>query len=132
MYADVETLMASWLATRFDGWLRTKMWTDPRLPERWQFEAPLVHIQRTGDGDTRLSLDAAIVDIDVYARIADNARQVAERVRSEVRLHLPAYTLPSGVTVSGTQTITAPAWRPDPDVYRRGATYRVFVHGMTS
>ncbi|GAB7053127.1 hypothetical protein [Catenuloplanes indicus] len=130
-HADVETLLAEWLAVRFDGWLRTKMWTDPRLPDNWQFAAPLVHIQRTGDGDTRLTLDAAIVDIDVYARIADNARQVAERVRSEVRLHLPQHVA-GGVVVQATQTITAPAWRPDPTAFRRGATYRVFVHGMTA
>lgn len=128
VYTDVETLLADRLHAR----LAVKTWIDPRLPERWNFDAPLVHIQRGGDGDTRLTLDAAIVDIDVYARIADNARVIAERIRTEVRLHLPAFTLPSGVTVTGTGTITAPRWLPDPTVYRRGATYRVIVHGLTA
>ena len=131
LYADVETLVSEWLHQRLDGDLTVKTWIDPRLPDSWPYTAPLVHIQRAGDGDARLTLDAAIVDVDVYARIADNARAVAERIRAELRLHLPQHVAGT-VVVQGVQVIAAPQWRPDPAIFRRGATYRVFVHGMTA
>lgn len=123
-YADPELLVSEWLRERLD----CKMWADPRLPSDWPFEAPLGHVQRGGgSGDTVLTLDVALLDLDFYAKVADNARVMAERARTELRLHLPGYTWPDGVTVSGVETVTAPFWAPDP-VFKRSATYRVVLH----
>lgn len=124
VYTDAELFLAEWLHTQLD----VKTWADPRLPEGWRFEAPLIHVQRSpGEGDTRLTLDAALIDVDVYAATAANARAVAERVRSAIRFTLPTHT-GGGVFVTGTQTVTAPAWLPDPAVFRRTATYRLYLH----
>lgn len=126
-YADPEVLISEWLQQR----LGLKTWADPRLPQNWTFTAPIGHVQRgQGDGDAALTLDAALVDVDWYAKNADHAREAAERSRYELRLHLPKWTWQSGVTVSGVQTVTAPFWAPDLDVFRRSATYRVIFHGL--
>lgn len=126
-YADPELLVSAWLHER----LSHKMWADPRLPADWPFTAPLGHVQRGQDtGDSVLTLDAAILDVDFYAKVADHARQAAEQARNALRLHLPGHTWPTGVTVSAVDTVTAPFWAPDPNVYRRSATYRVVLHGM--
>ncbi|MEU3452177.1 hypothetical protein ABZ671_00840 [Micromonospora sp. NPDC006766] len=127
-YADPELLVSQWLHERLDG---CKMWADPELPPDWPFTAPIGHVQRgPGEGDTVLTLDSALLDIDFYAKNADHARQMAGRARDELRLHLPGHTWPSGVTVSAVGTVTAPFWAPDPSVYKRSATYRVVFHGL--
>ncbi|MET8278276.1 hypothetical protein [Micromonospora sp. NPDC005174] len=126
-YADPERLVADWLHER----MSCKMWADPRLPSDWEFTAPLGHVQRgQGEGDSVLTLDVALLDVDFYAKNADHARQAAERARTELRLNLPGHTWESGVTVSGVTTVAAPFWSPDPAVYRRSAAYRVVLHGL--
>lgn len=132
-YADAETRIEAWLHDNLPqvGGRKVKTWADPHLPSNWPFTAPLVHVQRApGEGDLALTLDAALLDIDVYASKADNARALAEQVRGLIRLLLPKYTWSDAVTVSGTATITPPCWTPDPSVYRRSATYRVILHGL--
>jgi hypothetical protein len=129
VYADPELLIADWLKVALgDG---VKMWADPRLPADWPFTAPLGHVQRgQGEGDSVLTLDVALLDVDFYAKNADHARKAAERARTELRLNLPGYTWESGVTVSGVTTVAAPFWAPDPNLYRRSASYRVVLHGL--
>lgn len=125
MYADPELLVAEWLRDTLD----LKTWADPRLPERWDDSAPLAHVQRTpGGGDTRLTLDAAVLDIEVYSAIADNARTTAGLIWSAMRLRLPRHTTESGAFVTGVTTLVAPQWLPDPKYFRRSATYGVWVH----
>jgi hypothetical protein len=125
-YADPELLISGWLAEQ----LGAKTWADPRLPSNWNFTAPVGHVQRgQGEADTWLTLDSVLLDVDWYAKDADHARTLAERTRSAVRLLLPGHTWPDGTTVSGTFTVTAPFWAPDPSVFRRSATYRVVLHG---
>lgn len=124
-YADAETLLASWLGET----LTIKTWADPKLPPRWDFDAPIAHIQRApGGGDAELTLDAAIVDVDVYANVADNARTVAELIRKAIRVTLPSFTTPEGVFVKSTGTVMAPVWLPDSAVYKRSATYSLVLH----
>lgn len=123
-YADPEIFLAKRLGER----LSVKTWADPRLPERWDYTAPLVHVQRAGSDEAAPTLDAPLMDIDVYAALVDNAREVAELVRAEVRLHLPQFTDQSGATITATRTVTAPMWLPDPNVFRRTATYQLFIH----
>ena len=127
-YADPEVLVAGWL----NGQLDAKTWADPGLPHNWNFTAPLGHVQRgQGEGDTVLTLDSALLDIDWYANDADHARAFAQQTWSLMRLTLPHYTWSSGVTVSGTFTVTPPFWAPSsPGVFRRAATYRVIFHGL--
>jgi hypothetical protein len=132
-YPDAETRIANWLHDHLippDG-QTYKLWADPRLPQNWPFTAPLGHVQRgPGEADTALTLDSVLLDVDWYAKNADHARSAAELTRSLIRLTLPRFTWTDGVTVSGTATLTAPFWAPDPAVYRRSATYRVILHGM--
>jgi hypothetical protein len=128
-YADPELLVSDWLKTRTGK----KTWADPRLPHNYDFTAPIGHVQRgAGSGDTALSLDSVVLDIDWYAKVADHARVLAQQTWAEMRLNLPHYTWSNGVTVSGVSTLTAPFWAPDPSVFRRSATYRVILHGLVA
>lgn len=128
-YGDPELLISAWCGAR----LGKKTWADPRLPDNWRFTAPIGHFQRgQSGGDTALTLDAVLLDVSWYAADADQAREAAELTRSELRLNLPLHTFASGVFVKSVQTVMAPCWLPDPSVYRRGATYRIFLHGLTA
>ncbi|MEU8334801.1 hypothetical protein [Micromonospora tulbaghiae] len=121
-----EALVADWLNPRTEH----KCWADPRLPEPWDFTAPLVHIQSGPGAEIALTLDAVILDVDVYAARADNAGNVANRVRAELQLRLPGHTWESGLTVSAVRVETLPFWSPDPKVFKRSASYRVYFHGL--
>lgn len=126
-YADAETLIAEWLR----GQLGVKTWADPELPDRWDYTAPLVHIQRSpGEGDGVITLDTPLLDVDVYAKVADNARVTAELVRAAFRLDLPHHTFGNGVFVQAVTCLSAPTWLPASGVFRRGATYRPVLHGV--
>lgn len=128
-YADPELLVATWLGER----LNLKTWANPNLPHDWQFTAPIGHVQRgQGFGDTALTLDECLLDISWYAADPDHARAAAEATRTEIRLNLPRHTFSNGAFVTGTFTVSAPTWAPDPKVYRRAAAYRVILHGMTA
>lgn len=127
-YADPELLVATWLHDQTGH----KVWANPGIPPNWPFTAPLIHVQRgQGEGDTQLTLDLVLLDVDVYSKVADNARQVAEQVRGLIRLVLP-HTQVGPAFVTGTATASAPAWAPDPSVFRRTAAYRVFLHSAPS
>jgi hypothetical protein len=88
-------------------------------------------VQRSpGITDAPLTLDIAVLDIDVYAAVADHARQAANAIKTAMLLHLPRTTFGNGVFV---QAVTggSPAWAPDPAVYKRTAAYTVTLHGLT-
>jgi hypothetical protein len=129
-YADPELMISAWLGSRLGG---VKVWADPMLPANWSFTAPIGHVQRgAGEGDTALTLDAVLLDVDWYAATADHARTMAEKCRTELRLNLPLHTFPNGVLVKAVDTLMAPCWGPDPTVFRRMASYRVILSGMVS
>lgn len=126
-YADPELLIATWLHGRLGKNVRA----DPRLPADWNFTAPIGQVQRgQGEGDFLLTLDSVLLDVDWYAKVADHAREMAERTRSELRLNLPLHTFDNGVLVKAVQTVAAPRWAPDPSVFRRSAAYRVILSGV--
>jgi hypothetical protein len=126
-YADAETRLATWL----HGRLGCKVWADPELPHNYDFNAPIGWLQRSaGEGDSALTLDSGIYDLGFYGKTADHVRTYAEKARYEIRYVLPGYTWDDGVTVSGTFTVSAPFWAPDPSVFRRSAAYRVVLHGL--
>ncbi|BAL87299.1 hypothetical protein AMIS_20790 [Actinoplanes missouriensis 431] len=140
-YADAEILIGHWLQDQIGS--TNKVWMDPTLPRNWQFEAPLIHVQRAADeGDTQLTLDTALLDIDIYGAVADNCRALGEQIRTLMRFHLPHHTFTNGIFVTGVETVAAPCWLPFRDsggsnrsaisatVARRGAAYRVILHGV--
>jgi hypothetical protein len=126
-YADPELLISEWIKDRTGK----KTWADPRLPHNYDFTSPIGHVQRgAGGGDTALSLDSVVLDIDWYAKIADHARVLAQQTWAEMRLNLPLTTFANGIFCKAVFTVTAPFWGPDPSVFRRSATYRVVLHGL--
>lgn len=129
-YADPEKLLSRWLEERLDR----KVWCDLRLPHDWWATAPVALLTRApGEGDTQLTLDAGTYDLDWYGKNADHVREWAETARGVLRLELPGFTWPSGVTVNQVQTVSAPCWAPEFEkgVFRRTAAYRIVLHGMT-
>lgn len=141
-YGDPELLIATWIGQQLDD---VKVWANPNLPEKWEFNAPLVHVLRGQDsGDASLTLDSVLLDFDIYSKVADHARALGEHIRTLIRLTLPLHTFANGLLVKSTGTVLAPCWLPfrDPgasnrsatsaDIARRGATYRVLLHGMVA
>lgn len=127
-YGDPELLVGDWLKGVLG--VQRKVWKDPNLPADWDFNAPLVHIQRgQGLGQVPLSLDDVTLDVNVYAKVADHARTVAQTVWSAMILQLPLTSLGS-ILVKGSWVLSPPTWAPDPSVYRRSAAYRVMLHGF--
>lgn len=139
-YGDPELLITDWLRLQLG---KVKVWADPNLPDKWEFDAPIVHVQRGQDfGDSVLTLDSVLLDFDVYSMVADHARALGEQIRTLVRLTLPLHTFDNGLLVKSTGTVMAPCWLPfrDPagsnrsavsaNIARRGATYRVLMSGM--
>ncbi|RKR92773.1 hypothetical protein BDK92_7253 [Micromonospora pisi] len=125
-YADPETLIADWLVST----LGVKAWADPRLPPGYDYTAPIAHVQRGGDdGDQQLTLDIALLDVNVYGADADRVRAVSTGIRAALRLRLPNTVL-GGVVIKSVTTAMSPTWAPDPAVFRRDATYRVALHGL--
>lgn len=126
-YADPELLVAEWLRDN----LEVKVWADPNPPsDRWA-TAPWLWVQRgQSPVDLALTLDDVILDCDAYAAEADNARDLGQRVRAAMMLQLPQHTFSNSLFVKRVKTESAPAWAPDPKVYRRSAAYRVILHGL--
>lgn len=127
-YSDPEVLIARWL----HDLLGVKTWSDPRLPSNARFTEPVAHVQR-GQSLATLAktLDDVTLDVDVYAHVADHARDTAARICTAMEFVLPKYTFPNGLFVTGVTATLRPIWAPDPAVYRRTATYRVILHGLT-
>ena len=125
-YADPELLIGAWLHQQTG----LKIWTDPRLPGNMRDTAALAHLQRAaGNDDLALSLDEPLLDCDVYAADASHARTAAHTIWQAMAFTLPQTTLPGGIYVKRVQT-NPPRWAPDPQIYRRTATYRVLLHGV--
>lgn len=130
-YADPELLIHDWLANELGNKIR--VYADPGLPPNWAFTAPLVHLQRGASGGLALSLDDVTLDVDVYSKVADHARAVAQQVWAAMTLpgRLPLTTFqPSGILVKASVVTMPPRWTPDPSVRRRSASYRVILHGF--
>lgn len=125
MYADVELLLGTWITTQ------TGIRCLNVLPADLIGDVPLVQVVRYGGADDNLTLDEAAVDIDCYTTDRTASFQLAEQVRSAVRLRLPGYHTAAG-TVADVQTVVGPSWRPydNTNVCRVGASYRVTVHSV--
>lgn len=125
-YAEPELLISAWL-NQTTG---MKVFADPKLPGNMHFTAAFNHLQRApGTDDLALSLDEPLFDVDTYAAEADHARTAAHQIWQAMVFQLPRTTLPGGIFVKRVKA-SPPCWAPDPQVYRRTASYRVLLHGV--
>ena len=125
-YVDVELLLVGWLSSLVpDG---CRVCTD--LPATLQDELPVVQVVRApGGGDGTLTIDTAVVDVEVYAADRAGAVGLAEVVRGLLRLRLPGW-FDGRATVLAVETSSPPIWRPYDDaarIRRFGATYVIKV-----
>nr|WP_221374401.1 hypothetical protein [Actinoplanes polyasparticus] len=126
-YADGELLVAQWLQQQVGA----QVHADPDVTRYLPFSEPVGHVQRgAGEGDTQLTLDFMVLDVDWYADEADHAREYAHRTWNLMRFDLPRHVFGNGIFVTGVSTLSAPSWAPATGVYRRSAAYRIILHGV--
>lgn len=129
-YGSVETLLqAALTAAIADSAVTVVVEPQHGLPRDLAYHLPVVTIVRSGGADRVLTLDEAVVDVDVYAADYQHARDLAELIRRHVRLNLPGHHA-GGLVVSRTGTNTGPISRPwlAENIHRVGATYDLTVH----
>lgn len=125
-YPNVEALVTAWLPARLGA--NVTVTEDP--PTRLAADMLVVVVgEIPGPGDTQLTLDVSDIDIDCYAGSRDAARDLAEQVRSQMRLNLP-HTTHDDAFVNRVQTLAkpAPTLYDVPVIRRCSATYRITVH----
>lgn len=122
-YVDVELMLTTYIRTRQACGAVTE------LPANLTAAVPVAVVRRIAGGDEQLTLDQAIVDVDVYAADRAAARLLSDQIRSDFRLHLTGYISGGGV-VAKVETINGPFWVPydNTNVRRYTAGYRVTVH----
>lgn len=128
-YPDIEQLLADWLKTQ-TGITQVHVGDIPDdVPPNLPQAVPVIMIARFGGPDGVLGFDNPSVDIDVFASTRNAAKNIAEKVRREMRLNLPRLVL-SGATITRVGTASAPIsapWDSGP-VRRFTAAYTLGVH----
>lgn len=122
-YCDVELLLITFITAKRS--VRCGVDTPADLTA-----LPVVVVRRLpAGGDQTLTLDQAIVDVDVYHQDRASSRLLSEQIRSDLRLRLNGYTSGGG-TVARVETAAAPGWVPYDNTALRKftATYRITVH----
>lgn len=119
-FPDLEFGLLDWLEARFSeliGHVGTE--TPDDLDQRFPFVRAYV-VAGTDDGLT----DRSVVDIDVFADRREQARALAERIRTELTVYPPVV---GGVILDTAFTEVRPRRLPWPDEQTRrwGATYRL-------
>ncbi|MFI9237821.1 hypothetical protein [Streptomyces sp. NPDC053079] len=127
-WPDAEAALIAWLPRLLDG---MRVCTD--TPANLETVLPLVRLYRSGGTDDGFRLDAAVVEVDVFAGTRAQAVALAARLRALLLEHLPGSTISAAtgdVVVTACSTTAAPAVRPwtNPAVVRVGATYSVRLH----
>lgn len=115
--ADVETVIAPWIESTFGAFTASVAPAD--LEER----LPVVRVERTGGPDDRFAGHPRVA-VDVFAATADEARDLAARIRDGLLfLRGPV----GGAVVRGVRCTAGPSRQPwsNPSVHRRGAAYTV-------
>lgn len=131
---SAEPFIRTWLATQFPSPTRVVTETPADLGT-----APTIQVTRIGGSDTFLTVDAANIDVDTFdddhdgKSARENARTLAEQVRTALRLHFPGYSL-NGAAVQSVSTISAPRWVPydNTSLRRFVASYRITIHSIPS
>lgn len=131
-FPDAEAVTATLIRTNLSG---TRVYS--QIPKRPMY--PLVQVRRYGGVPvTRMRLDAADIQIDVYGNTQKEAQHLAQQVRATL---LAAGETGASVTVTGADVSSAyvtgitqiqgVSWLPDPSnvpIHRYVFTVRVFLH----
>lgn len=99
------------------------------VPPNLVHAVPLLTVARYGGADTNEVIDKPTVQIDAFASTADRAEQLAEEVRTALRIRLVKYTF-GGAVVGRVATISGPQLVPwaQTNVWRASARYQLTVH----
>lgn len=125
-YGNPPRMVLAWLP----GQLPSPATVSDKPPTRLTAGLRLVVVtDGGGPGDGVLTLDVADLDVDCYADDPDVAVDLAEEVRSTLRLLLPA-TTHSGVFIKDVGTLARPAPVPYDvaAISKVTATYRLVLH----
>jgi len=92
---------------------------------------PCIEVGRFGGGDDVYTLDVANLDVDVYAATRPAALDLAEQVRTSLRLHAEGQEV-DGALIAQVATLSAPKWVPyDNTTLRRiSASYRIAIRSV--
>ena len=115
--ADIEEVLAPWLESRFD------VFSAAETPADLEDSLPMIRVERGGGSDGRFSLHPRVY-VDVFAATADEARDLAGRVRDA--LVMLRGTVP-GAVIREVECTSGPSRQPwaNEAIHRRGATYTV-------
>lgn len=119
MYADVEALVVSYLAS-IPGVTGTSVDLPPNILTR----LPFVQVNRVGGSDDYVT-DSAMVDVDTFHSTRAEASTLARLVHAAMmRLR---HTAVDGVLVDSVETIAGPLWisYDDENLQRYVATYQI-------
>ncbi len=127
-----ETVIRDWLAQQFST---ARVLTE--TPDNLADVVPVLQVTRFGGADALLNVDTANVDVETFdgphdnLSARENARTLAEQVRSSLRLDLPGNTV-AGAFVAEVATISAPTWTPydNTNVRRFTASYRITIRSI--
>lgn len=92
---------------------------------------PCIEVGRFGGEDSIYTLDVANLDVDVYAANRPAALDLAEQVRTSLRLHAEGQEV-DGALIAQVATLSAPKWVPyDNTTLRRiSASYRIAIRSI--
>jgi len=121
-----ESVIHAWLAQEFAP---TRVSTE--TPANLADVLPYIKVERFGGSDALLVLDAANIDVEVFAADRTAARSLAEEVRTSLRSNLPGQSVAGGF-VADVATISAPTRAPyDNTAMRRFvASYRITIRSI--
>lgn len=121
MFLDVEALLIPWLEDKLDIKVVSELPPNAAMP--------IVRLYRISGAENDYKLDRPIIDVDVFAATRPEAADIAECVRSAIRLDLRGAVF-GGAVVTYSFTIIGPRWLPDTntDLRRYSATYEVLLH----
>lgn len=122
-YVDVEQMLVGYINARRG----CKTYTE--LPADMLGNIPLAQVQRIAGADPIITLDQAVVTVDVFAADRASAHVLAEQIRTDFRTNLTGYRFGGG-TVALVETASGPSWIPydNTNLRRYTAAYRVTVH----
>lgn len=100
-------------------------------PENLSDVLPCIEVMRFGGSDDVYTLDLANIDVDVYAVDRPSALDLAEQVRTSLRLHAEGQVV-NGALIAQVTTLSAPKWVPyDNTTLRRiSASYRIAIRSV--
>lgn len=135
-WADPEQVVARFLTGQVftaGGADRVRVVVGDEPPSNLQHAQRVVQLVQlpSSPGDAELTLDAADIEINTFARTRDRSRDLAAEVRTAMRWRLPKSTdSTTGAFVTRVDTLGPPVeteWQSS-TTHRRMASYRVWIH----